>query len=293
MGYGPEHFKEVAPGPWLLKPYSYTSVYNFSQFAFWWYDRQRKLPKYMWKIGFGVTAVTAVVTTSLVLSERFAQKFGWLEPLTKAKRVAARQSVLFSRDAPFDDATNPTKNQKAYWDEVVKKAAFAGDFEVHQFWRAARRTRPVELELYQAENVLNSAKDNEEAFKLIAQTDSPWARQVTEAKARLGSAKLDARGFTYRALAARWEINEWLDDDGLEGMFGSRYTFQAQKQDIGFTVDPWLGREDVQPETCEKAVAALDEKGFCLMKGALSPDEVEETMIWKIFRVFNQRDAKF
>ena len=57
-------------------------------------------------------------------------------------------------------------------------------------------------------------------------------------------------------------------------MFGSRYTNQAQQQDIGFTVDTWLGTEDINPEIREKGVAALEEKGFCLMKGALTKEEV-------------------
>merc|ERR550532_2961194 len=128
-----------------------------------------------------------------------------------------------------------------------------GGFTMADFQAAARRLRPVELQLQELQEARDPGQTQEQQESLEA------------------------------ALVERWRARGYFQEGDTAGSFGRRLTSDAQGVDIGVQVPPCLcpdaGTPSVQPAAWgpgqrEAAAAALDRWGCTLLRGAVTAEDV-------------------
>uniref|UniRef100_A0A7S1MK30 Uncharacterized protein n=1 Tax=Alexandrium catenella TaxID=2925 RepID=A0A7S1MK30_ALECA len=182
--------------------------------------------------------------------------------LRETKRaVGAWEPLDLWQQASFELGPRPTAAPAAPSAAVARLAAIGG-FTVADFQAAARRLRPVELEL---EEFLEQFPD------------------VASSKAASSSRD---RAAAESAMVQRWKERGYFDaKDARTGSFGRRLTSDAQGVDIGSQVPAYLLPEDGAPTVrppawapgCREAAAgALQRWGCVLLRGAVAAEDVAE-----------------
>mmetsp|Transcript_92996 Transcript_92996/g.250978 ORF Transcript_92996/g.250978 Transcript_92996/m.250978 type:complete len:450 (+) Transcript_92996:68-1417(+) len=133
-----------------------------------------------------------------------------------------------------------------------KQLCSLGGFSADEFWAAARRLRPVELQL-----------------------------QELEEETRGG-----ASGSSGEALVERWRAaGYFMKEPSRAELFGRRLTSDGQGVDIGVLVPPYLTSEvgvpavqppnwEPRPQLREEASQAVQRWGCALLRGAIAPEDV-------------------